>query len=70
MGISLFSTNGTRESGSASPLFGEYVNFGTSQLTINVYCRQIYSANRVLFLKNPGGGGANTSCFHIEEVAR
>ena len=73
VGSSVFTTDGTRESGSCSPIYGLYTNSSTSVKQIVLYGKQLQTADQSLFfnffLDNPSNS-YRTNWVQVTEVKR
>ena len=66
---SVFVTEGNRETGSSSPIFGKYANSSTNSVNIVLKARQLYQCDQQLMYNNPSSSYL-TNWIHVEEVKR
>ena len=69
IGSTIFKTDGNRESGSTSPIWGQYTNSSTSAKQIVLYGKQTHSADQPLIL-NANTASDHQTWIQITEVKR
>ena len=62
-------TEGNRETGSSSPIFGKYTNSSTNPVNIVLKARQLFQCDQQLVYNNPSSSYL-TNWIHVEEVKR
>ena len=62
-------TEGNRETGSSSPIFGKYTNSSTNAVSIVLKARQLFQCDQQLVYNNPSSSYL-TNWIHVEEVKR